>query len=125
MPRIVDPGPLCQAGRGVSLLLALLLAVFVLGPPWNVLVVAGAALLEVVEVVWGLRLARRRVRVGVETLIGREATVVRALRPEGQVLLDGERWSARCAEGAEPGERVLVRAIEGLTLEVERAAATP
>ena len=109
----------------MSLLLALLLAVFVLGPPWNVLVVAGAALLEVVEVVWGLRLARRRVRVGVETLIGREATVVRALRPEGQVLLDGERWSARCAEGAEPGERVLVRAIEGLTLEVERAAATP
>jgi len=34
----------------------------------------------------------------------------------------GEVWNARCDGGAEVGERVRVRGLEGLTLLVERQA---
>jgi membrane protein implicated in regulation of membrane protease activity len=48
--------------------------------------------------------------------------VVTRCAPLGQVRLQGELWRARCEEGADPGERVRVRALDGLTLVVERAA---
>src|SRR6476646_1898641 len=78
---------------GISLIIAILLALFVLPSPWGLVVVLAASCLEVVEVTWGLRLARRRSSVGAHTLIGRRAVVVRALEPEGQVAIDGERWT--------------------------------
>ena len=81
----------------------------------------GAACLEVVELWWGLRLARRRSSVGAHTLIGREAVVVRALDPEGQVAIDGERWSARSAAPVPVDTRVVIEAIDELTLEVRPA----
>jgi membrane protein implicated in regulation of membrane protease activity len=84
--------------------------------------VLGAACLEVVEITWGIRLARRRSSVGAQTLIGREAIVVRALEPTGQVTIDGERWQARSAIGAPVGATVVIEAIEGLTLEVRSRA---
>ena len=47
------------------------------------------------------------------------ATVLTGLHPSGQVLVHGERWQARVAEGAaEPGERVRVTGQQGLELEV-------
>ena len=81
----------------------------------------GAACLEVVEIVWGLRLAHRRSSVGAQTLIGREAVVVRALDPEGQVTIDGERWTARSAAPLPADTRVVIESIDGLTLEVKPA----
>jgi membrane-bound serine protease (ClpP class) len=83
--------------------------------------VFGAACLEVVEITWGLRLARRRSSVGAQTLVGREAIVVRALDPEGQVAIDGERWKARSASPAPVGAKVVIESIKGLTLEVRPA----
>ena len=82
---------------GISLIIAILLALFVLPSPWGLVVVLGAACLEVVEITWGIRLARRRSTVGAQTLVGREAVVVRALEPDGQVTIDGERWQAHSA----------------------------
>jgi membrane-bound serine protease (ClpP class) len=84
--------------------------------------VLGAACLEVVEITWGIRLARRHSTVGAQTLIGREAVVVRALEPSGQVTIDGERWQAHSAIPAPVGARVVIEAIEGLTLEVRTQA---
>jgi membrane protein implicated in regulation of membrane protease activity len=81
-------------------------------------VVLCAGVLEVFEITWGLRLARRRSSVGAHTLIGREAIVVHALDPVGQVTIDGERWKARAATGAAVGARVVIERIDGLTLEV-------
>lgn len=81
----------------------------------------GAACLEVVEIWWGLRLARRHSSVGAQTLLGREAYVVRALDPEGQVAIDGERWTARSATPLPVDTKVVIESIEGLTLEVRRA----
>ena len=106
--------------RGISrtLLIALLLALFVLPSPWGVVAVLFACVLEVVEITWGLRLARKRSTIGSHTLIGRQAVVVRGLDPTGQVTIDGERWKAHCATGAADGAKVVIQSISGLTLEV-------
>jgi membrane-bound serine protease (ClpP class) len=107
----------------VALVVALLLAFFVLDEPWDLLVVVGALLLEIGEVFfWFWYTRRRRIQVGAETLIGREGVVVTPCRPRGQVRLQGEIWDARCEAGAAAGERVRVVGREGLTLAVEAAA---
>jgi membrane protein implicated in regulation of membrane protease activity len=103
---------------GIALIVSILLALFVLPSPWGFVVVICGALIEIVEVTWGLKLARKRSTIGAHTLIGREAVVVRALDPVGQVTIDGERWKARCATGAALNARVVIEKIEGLTLEV-------
>lgn len=103
-------------------IVALVLALTVLPSPWGVIAVVVAALIDVVETIFFVRWSkRRRATVGVETLVGRSAVVVRRLAPRGQVTLDGEVWEARSATELEPGEDVVVRAIEGLVLEVEPA----
>ena len=101
--------------------MAILLALFVLPSPWGLLAVLAAACLEVVELWWGLRLARRRSSVGAQALIGRTAIVVRELAPEGQVAIDGERWQAHCPGGAPVNAKVVIEAIDGLTLAVRPA----
>jgi membrane-bound serine protease (ClpP class) len=106
---------------GISLIIAILLALFVLPSPWGLVAVFGAACLEVVEITWGLRLARRRSSVGAHTLIGREAVVVRALDPEGQVAIDGERWNARSDTPVPVDAKVAIESIDGLTLMVRPA----
>jgi membrane-bound serine protease (ClpP class) len=107
----------------VALVVALLLAFFVLDEPWDLLVVVGALLLEIGEVFfWFWYTRRRRIQVGAETLIGLEGVVVTPCRPRGQVRLQGEIWDARCEAGAAAGERVRVVGREGLTLAVEAAA---
>lgn len=100
---------------------AVLLAVFVLDPPWSFVAVGGAVAFEAAEAFVLVRWSqRRKVAMGAETLVGETGEVVDPLRPEGRVRVQGEVWRARCAEGASPGERVRVRALDGLVLEVER-----
>jgi len=103
----------------VVLLIAILVAVFLVPMPWSVLVLALGLVAEVGEIVWGRRLAGRwRPRTGAEAMIGREAEVASACRPDGQVRIHGELWAARCAAGADPGETVRVDTLDGLTLVV-------
>jgi membrane-bound serine protease (ClpP class) len=64
---------------------------------------------------------RRRVQVGAEALVGAVAEVVSECRPEGSVRVQGELWRARCEHGADAGERVRIRALDGLTLVVDPA----
>jgi membrane-bound serine protease (ClpP class) len=106
----------------VTLVVALLLALYVLDEPWGLVAVVGAIFLEVGEVFfWFWYSRRRRVQVGAETLIGLEGVVVTPCRPRGQVRLQGELWDARCDAGAAAGARVTVVGREGLTLAVEAA----
>ncbi len=104
------------------LLLAILLVVFVsVAPPWNIVVLVVACLLEVVEIAllrrWSKRLDRRTKRTtGSEAMIGERAEVVEPCRPRGTVQLRGELWEAQCDGGAETGETVRVKSIDGLTL---------
>jgi membrane protein implicated in regulation of membrane protease activity len=104
----------------VALVVALLLAFFVLDEPWDVLVVVGALVLEVGEIgFWFWYSKRRRVQVGAETLIGRPAVVITTCRPLGQVRVGGEIWAARCTTGADVGTEVRVEGRDDLTLVVE------
>lgn len=92
--------------------------------PWNALVVLAGISVEVVEVTWGLRLARRwRPQTGAEAMIGQRAEVVSPCRPTGQVRINGELWEATCAHGIDAGEQAIVRGLEGLTLIVDPAPA--
>lgn len=103
------------------LLVSLLLAIFVLEEPWNWVVVALGATLEIAETalfVWWSK--RRKSAVGTETLVGRRAIVSVGCRPHGQVRVAGEIWQAQCDDGADVGEAVVVREVRGLTLVVEQ-----
>jgi membrane protein implicated in regulation of membrane protease activity len=105
------------------LLVAVLLAVFVASPPWNVVIALAGVILEVGEVIWGRRLARRwRPKTGAEAMIGKSAEVVSDCRPDGEVRVHGELWAASCAPGAGVGETVRIEALDGLTLIVAPVA---
>ncbi len=65
----------------------------------------------------------RPVKTGWEELVGAVGEVREPLDPAGQVFVHGALWQARIAgEGSlVPGNRVRVRSVDGLTLEVEPA----
>src|SRR5574337_958483 len=71
-------------------------------------------------VTMALRAQRQKTTTGAEGLIGQIGTVRTPLKPEGSVLVGGELWSAQCEEGAEPGNKVRVRAVKGLMLFVSK-----
>jgi len=61
------------------------------------------------------------VRTGYEELVGSRAEVRTTLNPEGNVWVGGALWRARVADGGgpvRPGDRVVVEAVDGLTLVV-------
>ncbi len=64
-----------------------------------------------------VQVRRRPVSVGPQTIVGATAEV----RENGFVFVNGELWRARTADGSplKPGERVHVRAFDGLTLTVD------
>ena len=64
---------------------------------------------------------KRKVSVGVEDMIGKEAMVQTTLDPKGTVLAEGELWTA-IAEGSkiESGEEVIITKVEGLKLWVAK-----
>ena len=96
---------------------ALVLALFVMPAPWGVVVVASAIAWEILEKgFWFLRMRRVPVAVGREAMIGQRVDVIAACRPFGKVRLSSERWNARCSQGADVGDTVVVEAVERLTL---------
>jgi membrane-bound serine protease (ClpP class) len=66
------------------------------------------------------------VRTGWEEMIGKLGDVREPLDPVGQVFIDGALWRAQAADGGHvgPGNRVRVKSVDGLTLEVEPVADT-
>ena len=104
----------------MAFVVALLLAAFVLSPPWTWVAIGVGAVVEFGETWFWWWLSRRaKPSVGVETLVGRRATVTTPCRPYGQVRVAGELWQARCDTGAEEGAAVRVAAVDGLLLVVE------
>jgi membrane-bound serine protease (ClpP class) len=93
---------------------------------WLLFTVAG---LTSVAAVWiGVEIRRARGAglyvspVSTGGLVGKIGVVSLALSPAGRITLAGESWAARLGEDAataEIGANVIVRKVEGLTLEVE------
>ena len=108
-------------------LVALILALLFLPSPWGAIVVVVAAIIDLAETgvfVWWSRRRRRRgpSTVGTQALVGCAGVALSRLDPAraepGQVRVEGEIWSARSEEPIDPGGRVTVAAVNGLTLDV-------
>jgi membrane protein implicated in regulation of membrane protease activity len=105
----------------VALVVAVLLALFVLPRPWDWIAVSAAAVYEVVSTwLWWHWSRTRKAVVGTAALVGASALVTEDCRPTGWVRVSGELWRAECADGVSVGERVRIAAVQGLTLVVER-----
>jgi membrane protein implicated in regulation of membrane protease activity len=104
------------------LLGGILLAVFVVPWPWGIATVLGGGLLDIGESLLLLRWSkRRRSPVGADALVGQRAVVT----SPGQVRVAGELWEFRSDERFGAGDEVVVRAVDGLTLEVSRPSRAP
>jgi membrane protein implicated in regulation of membrane protease activity len=103
----------------MSLILAIVIAALFLDWPWNAIVVAAAGLWEAFEIAIFLRWRKRPSTFGPEALIGARGVAVTACKPEGQARIVGRFWSVACDEGAEPGDPVVVTAVEGTKLRVD------
>jgi membrane protein implicated in regulation of membrane protease activity len=100
----------------VLLLGGILLAVFVLPSPWGIVAVVVGGTLDVAESLVLLRWSKRRRAVtGAEALVGQTAVVATPT----QVRIAGELWEARSDDFLVPGQEVVVRGVEGLTLLVD------
>lgn len=68
-----------------------------------------------------IRSQRRRPTTGKEGLVGKIAVAQTEIAPNGMVLVEGERWTARTeGDRIEPGEEVVVKRVDGLKLWVTR-----
>jgi membrane-bound serine protease (ClpP class) len=66
-----------------------------------------------------LRARRNKVVTGSEGLIGETGLTQTTLSPQGKVFVHGELWDATSPVSIPAGERVIVRKVVGLTLQVE------
>jgi membrane-bound serine protease (ClpP class) len=95
--------------------------------PVAVIIVAGVLLAAFVVFAGRKALTAHRdepVRTGSEELIGSVGVVREPLDPTGQIFIHGALWQARATGAGEIGlgNRVRVKAVDGLTLEVEPVA---
>jgi membrane-bound serine protease (ClpP class) len=68
---------------------------------------------------------RRPVVSGAQHMIGASGEMLECSGQEGWAEVEGERWKVRAAEPLATGERVRVRRVDGLTLEVSTVAEAP
>ena len=70
-------------------------------------------------IVWSIFKGRKRSTYGVTGMIGKVVEIRRWNKTEGQVLINGELWSAVCEVPLPVGGKAVVRGIEGLTLKLK------
>jgi membrane-bound serine protease (ClpP class) len=68
---------------------------------------------------------RNKVVTGAQGLVGETGVAQTALAPQGKVFVHGELWDAIASSALPPGQLVVVRKIDGLTLQVDPLGATP
>lgn len=71
-----------------------------------------------------LKARRNKVVTGAQGLIGETGVAQTALSPQGKVFVHGELWDAVASSPLPVGQMVVVRRVDGLTLEVDPLAAT-
>lgn len=80
------------------------------------------ALLFIWLISYLLKLRKRGAVSGKDSIVGGIGTAMQAFRGEGKVWLEGEAWAARSSVAIEKDQDVVVRALDGLTLEIEPVA---
>jgi membrane-bound serine protease (ClpP class) len=72
-----------------------------------------------------LKARRNKVVTGEQGLVGETGVVQTALSPQGKVFVHGELWDAISLSPLPAGQMVVVRRVDGLTLEVDPLVTTP
>jgi membrane-bound serine protease (ClpP class) len=94
----------------------------------SVTFVAAIAVVAALFIVWlvsyVVKLRKRGAVSGTESIVGGTGTAMQSFTGSGKVWLEGEAWTARSHVAIRKDQEVLVRAIDGLVLEVEPAADT-
>ena len=72
-----------------------------------------------------LKARRNKIVTGEQGLVGETGVVQTALSPQGKVFVHGELWDAFAASALPAGQLVVVRRVDGLTLEVAALTAVP
>jgi membrane-bound serine protease (ClpP class) len=67
---------------------------------------------------------RNKIVTGAQGLVGETGVAQTALAPQGKVFVHGELWDAIASSALPPGQLVVVRKIDGLTLQVDPLGAT-
>ncbi len=83
-------------------------------------VAAGTALFFIFALGFAVRAHKRKVTTGQKGLEGEVGVARTALKPEGDVFIHGEIWKAEADQPIKKGEKVVVTAVEDLTLKVTR-----
>jgi membrane protein implicated in regulation of membrane protease activity len=67
--------------------------------------------------------ATKKEKTNVDLIVGKKGIVVQSLSPGlgGRVKVENEEWKARAEESIEVGETVVVTAVNGVTLSVEKS----
>jgi len=109
----------------VAVALLVLLVIWLAGIAITLPVIVGIILFFIVMALIMHRLIipvlRKKPVTGAEGMIGITGTAVSPLTPEGLIRIKGEYWQAISIEGdIEPGKRVIIVALAGLTLKVKR-----
>lgn len=72
-----------------------------------------------------VRARRNKVVTGEQGLVGETGVAQTNLSPQGKVFVHGELWDAVASTSLAPGQLVIVRAVDGLILQVEPLASVP
>jgi len=72
-----------------------------------------------------LKARRNKVVTGEQGLVGETGVAQTALSPQGKVFVHGELWDAVACSPLPVGQLVVVRAVDGLTLQVEEIGPQP
>ncbi len=94
---------------------------------WLLVLLGGLLLFELAEhvvlpLVLAWKMRKRRSVSGAEGMVGKVVLVKAWRGGEGQVMADGELWTAVCSAELEPGDRAVIRQVHSLVLEVERTS---
>jgi membrane-bound serine protease (ClpP class) len=71
-----------------------------------------------------MRARRNKVVTGAQGLLGQTGIAQTELSPQGKVFVHGELWNAVASSSLPIGQMVVIRRVDGLTLQVEPLAAT-
>jgi membrane-bound serine protease (ClpP class) len=89
---------------------------------WSVLttMVALSAVFFAAVISLAVRSQLRKPTTGREGMVGETGEAVTDIDPKGKVHVVGELWDARCDRPVRKGDRVVVKAVDGMTLVVEQ-----
>ena len=102
----------------MGLVIGTILSFMFLDPPWRYLVIIPLAAWEAFEVMLWLKWRRVKSITGVEAFVGATGRAITDCRPEGQVRVRGAVWRARCPQGVDAGDHIVVESLDGLVLTV-------